>query len=179
MSVKSIVKMGNQQLATPSSIVKNFTDGELTELIRDMQDTMKEKNGVGIAAPQIGCNLRVIMFGFEHNPRYPNEKPIPFTILINPEIEILDEETLEAWEGCLSVPGLRGRVPRYKKLNYSGYDPNGDPISRTVENFHARVVQHECDHIDGILFPRRITDMKSFGFEDELKDTIWPNTKHT
>lgn len=169
MSQKPVIKMGNKLLSTPSSPVENFTDGELIELIADMQDTMKEKGGVGIAAPQIGSLRRVIMFGFEHSVRYPNEKPVPFTILINPTIEILSEETSDGWEGCLSVPGLRGVVPRYKKICYSGYDPSGNPITHTAEGFHARMVQHECDHLDGILFPQRINNMLLFGFEDELE----------
>ena len=171
MTIKSVIKMGNEKLATPSLSVTNFSNGELKELVNDMQDTMKEKGGVGIAAPQIGCNLRVVMFGFEYNERYPNEKPVPFTVLINPVIETLSDEMVDGWEGCLSVPGLRGLVPRYKKIQYSGYDLERNPISRIAEGFHARVVQHECDHIDGILFPHRIKDMKFFGFEDELKDT--------
>lgn len=174
MTIKSVIKLGNEKLATPSLPVTNFSNGELKELINDMQDTMKEKGGIGIAAPQIACNLRVVMFGFEKSERYPNEKPVPFTVLINPIIEVLSDEMVDGWEGCLSVPGLRGLVPRYKKIKYSGYDIEGKPISREASDFHARVVQHECDHIDGILFPRRIKDMKFFGFEDELKDVIWP-----
>lgn len=174
MTMKSVVKMGNHKLISPSIPISNFFDIKLKELIEDMQDTMKKKSGVGIAAPQIGYNLRVIMFGFEHNERYPNEKPIPFTVLINPTIEPLSDEKIDGWEGCLSIPGLRGIVPRYKKIKYSGYDHEGNPISGTAEDFHARVIQHECDHIDGILFPHRIKDMKCFGFEDELKDIIWP-----
>lgn len=177
MAIKSVIKMGNKKLATPSIPVTNFSDGELKELISDMQDTMKEKGGVGIAAPQIGCNLRVVMFGFEYNERYPNEKPVPFTVIINPSIEVLSDETINGWEGCLSVPGLRGLVPRYKKIQYSGYDLEGNSISRIAEDFHARVVQHEYDHIDGVLFPHRIKDMEFFGFEDALKDIIWPQNK--
>jgi peptide deformylase len=176
MSIKPVIKMGNQKLATVSLPVKNFSDGELKELIIDMQDTMKEKGGVGIAAPQIGCNLRVIMFGFEHNARYPNEKPVPFTVLINPIITVLDEEMVDGWEGCLSVPGLRGFIPRYNKISYAGFDINRNQISRTVDGFHARILQHECDHLDGVLFPHRLKSMKYFGFEDELKDIIWPHS---
>jgi peptide deformylase len=172
MPIKTVIKMGNEKLATPSLHITNFSNGELKELIKDMQDTMKETGGIGIAAPQIGINKRVIMFGFEKSERYPNEKPIPFTVLINPVIEILSDETIDGWEGCLSVPGLRGLVPRYKKIQYSGYNLEGNAISRVAEGFHARVVQHEYDHIDGILFPRRIKDMKFFGFEDELKCEI-------
>ena len=168
MTIQSVVKLGNQKLATPSLPVTDFSDPALFELIQDMKDTMAEKGGVGIAAPQIGCNLRVIMFGFEKSTRYPNEAPVPFTILINPVIEILSDEMIDGWEGCLSVPGLRGLVPRYQKIKYSGYDLEKNPLVRIVENFHARVVQHECDHLDGILFPRRIKDMRYFGFEDEL-----------
>jgi len=173
MALKSVVKLGNKQLATPSLPVENFSTPDLFDLIKDMQDTMKEKGGIGIAAPQIGYNKRVIMFGFEKSDRYPNEKPVPFTVLINPVIEILSDATVDGWEGCLSVPGLRGLVPRYKKIQYTGYEAAGNLISRIVEDFHARVIQHECDHIDGILFPHRIKDMQFFGFEDELKDIIW------
>jgi len=172
MTIKSVVKLGNQQLATPSLPITHFTDGELKALINDMQDTMQAKGGAGIAAPQIGCNRRVVMFGFDKNARYPNEKPVPFTILINPVIEILADDIIEGWEGCLSVPGLRGLVPRYRNIQYSGYDIEGKPISRIVEGFHARVVQHECDHLDGILFPERIKNMRFFGFEDELKSYL-------
>ena len=174
MTVKPVIKMGNTQLAKPSLSVINFSDGEIKELINDMQDTMKEKGGVGIAAPQIGCNLRVIIFGFEKNMRYPNEKPVPFTVLINPEIKALSDEMVDGWEGCLSVPGLRGHIARYKKIQYSGFDIDGNKISRTAEGFHARILQHECDHLDGILFPYRLKNIQSFGFEDELNDIIWP-----
>lgn len=170
MSIKSVIRMGNKLLAAPSLPVLNFSTKELSELVSDMQDTMVVKGGVGIAAPQIGCNLRVIMFGFENNPRYPNEKPIPFTVLINPAFEILTDEMADGWEGCLSVPGLRGLVSRHKKIYYNGFDIDGKPISRIAEGFHARVVQHECDHLDGILFPQRLKNLDSnyFGFEDEL-----------
>ena len=168
MSIQSVVKMGNKQLGTPSLLVERFGTKELFELIQDMQDTMKEEGGVGIAAPQIGCNQRVIMFGFDENARYPDIKPVPFTILINPTIEIISDEMVEGWEGCLSVPGLRGLVSRYQKIKYSGFDVNGHFITRLAEGFHARVVQHENDHLDGILFPQRIKDMRYFGFESEL-----------
>lgn len=170
MLIRSIVKMGNKQLATPSLPVDNFTSSEIDGLIQAMLDTMKEKGGVGIAAPQIGCNKRIIMFGFEKSKRYPNEKPIPFTILINPVYKILSEGIIDGWEGCLSVPGLRGLVPRYRAIEYSGYDRVGNLLTCKVEGFHARVVQHECDHLDGILFPQRIKDLRFFGFEDELGD---------
>lgn len=170
MAVQSVVKMGNQKLATPSLPLKNIfpVHSSIDQLIHDMFDTMQAEGGVGIAAPQIGCNQRVIMFGFKYNKGYPNESAIPFTVLINPIIKILSEEMEDGWEGCLSVPGLRGLVPRYRQIEYSGYESNGQFISRVVEGFHARVVQHECDHLDGILYPQRIKDLRHFGFEDEL-----------
>ena len=149
-----------------------FACAELYDLIQDMRDTMHEKGGVGIAAPQIGCNKRVIMFGFDTNPRYPHELPVPFTVLINPEIEALTEETVDGWEGCLSVPGLRGLVPRLTKIKYKGFDEEGKIIERIAEGFHARMVQHETDHIDGILYPSRINDLRNFGFEEMLLDKI-------
>lgn len=171
MAIKSVIKMGNQQLATSSLPVLDFSTPYLDNLINDMKDTMKEKDGVGIAAPQIGCNLRVVIFGFDHNERYPNEQPIPFTVLVNPVIKILSEEMIDGWEGCLSIPGLRGCVPRYNKIQYSGYDQNGNAISQIAEGFYSRVVQHECDHINGMLFPQRLKDLRLFGFEDELTGT--------
>jgi len=174
MTIKSVVKMGNQQLATPSLPVTNFADPTLKTMIADMRDTMFATKGVGIAAPQIGHNLRIVMFGFESNPRYPEESAIPLTVLINPEITVISEESVDGWEGCLSVPGLRGLVPRYKKIQYHGYDVEGRFFKRIAEDFHARVVQHEYDHLDGILYPRRIKDLQRFGFEDELADIIWP-----
>jgi peptide deformylase len=130
---------------------------------------MKQEGGVGIAAPQIGVNKRMVIFGFESSARYPNEKPVPFTVLINPVIEYLSDETADGWEGCLSVPGLRGLVPRFRHIRYSGFDLEGNAFTREADGFHARIVQHECDHLDGILFPQRIKDMRFFGFEDELK----------
>jgi len=169
MAVQVIQRMGNQQLSSPSRPIVDFRDGRLKQVIDDMRDTMLAEGGVGIAAPQIGVSLRIIMFGFETNPRYPNESPVPFTVLINPIIEPLSAELVDGWEGCLSVPGLRGLVPRYKKIRYQGYDVNGQYIERIAENFHARVLLHECDHLDGILFPYRIKDLRFFGFEDELQ----------
>lgn len=173
MSIKPVVKMGNLQLATPSmpvsdELITTLAKGSLDELIRDMRDTMQNEDGIGIAAPQIGCNLRVIMFGFEKNQRYADESGIPFTVLINPTIKILSNDVDDAWEGCLSVPGLRGVVQRPRLIEYSGVDLTGHSITRVVEGFHARVVQHEYDHLDGILYPQRIRDMRLFGFEDEL-----------
>lgn len=169
MTIQSVVKMGNQQLMSPSVVITDFADAKLKQIVTDMHDTMRAKGGVGIAAPQIGYNVRIIMFGFESNPRYPDEQPIPFTVLINPVIEILSDELEDGWEGCLSIPGLRGLVPRYKKIRYQGYDLDQQPITRVAEGFHARVLQHECDHLDGILYPRRINDLRFFGFEDELE----------
>jgi peptide deformylase len=134
---------------------------------------MIEKNGVGIAAPQIGVYVRVIMFGFEHNDRYPDKDAVPFTILINPSYEPLSDEKEEEWEGCLSIPGLRGLVSRFKKIKYSGYDPQGHFIEREAEGFHARVVQHECDHINGFLYPQRMNNMKHFGFEEEMWERLY------
>lgn len=171
MTVKAVVRIGNDQLISNSMFVE-VNEPELPQLIENMRDTMQERQGVGIAAPQIGCNQRVIMFGFEKSLRYPNEKPVPFTILINPTIEILDDEIIEDWEGCLSIPGLRGIVPRYKKIKYAGLDPEGNTISRIAEGFHARVVQHEMDHINGVLFPQRMKDMRQFGFEEELREKM-------
>lgn len=168
MSIQSVVKMGNVQLGTPSLAVTEFNTVELAALIQNMKDTMAIEKGVGIAAPQIGVNLRVVIFGFEENERYPAELGIPFTVLINPVIEILSDDMVDGWEGCLSVPGLRGLVPRYQSIKYSGYDAAGNYFSREVTDFHARVVQHESDHLDGILYPQRIKDMRYFGFEDEL-----------
>lgn len=168
MAIKAVVKMGNSKLAEPSLPVRDFADPQLQSIISDMLDTMKEEDGVGIAAPQIGYQLRIIIFGFEANPRYPDENSIPFTVLINPEIEVLTDEMVDGWEGCLSVPGLRGLVPRYTKINYSGYDINGQRIARFAEGFHARVLQHEYDHLNGILYPMRIKDLRYFGFEEEL-----------
>lgn len=141
---------------------------ELDALVRDLDDTMRALNGAGIAAPQIGVSLRVVIFELRDNPRYPHVAPVPYTVLVNPVITPLGEEQEEGWEGCLSVPGLRGLVPRYRKIRYTGLAPDGARIDRTVEGFHARVVQHEVDHLDGILYPQRIRDLTRFGFEDAL-----------
>ncbi|MDP1575098.1 MAG: peptide deformylase [Coxiellaceae bacterium] len=173
MTVKTVVKLGSAQLATPSMMVEDFSSNDLKVLIQDMKDTMKEKGGVGIAAPQIGVNLCVTIFGFDKSERYPNENSVPFTILINPTIEILSDEMIDGWEGCLSVPGLRGLVSRYQKIKYSGFDENGMSFSRMAEGFHARIVQHECDHLSGILYPERLKNIKYFGFEDELSKNAW------
>ena len=164
MSVKSVLKMGHPALLSRSEEVSQFDTPELLTLIADMKDTMAHLNGAGIAAPQIGVLKRVVIFGFENNVRYPSEDSVPFTILINPKIEPLSEDMEEGIEGCLSVPGLSGSVPRYTKIRYRGFDPEGAAIDRTVTDFHARVVQHECDHLDGILYPARIRDFSTFGF---------------
>jgi peptide deformylase len=148
--------------------VEAFDTPELHALIADMDDTMKALNGAGLAAPQIGVGLQVAIFGVERNPRYPDVEPVPYTVLINPVLTALDDEMEEGWEGCLSVPGMRGLVPRHTRLRYRGRDQYGKPIDRTADGFHARVVQHECDHLAGILYPMRIRDLRNFGFSEEL-----------
>jgi peptide deformylase len=160
--------MGDPRLLAVAEAVAEFGSPELKGLLTDMQDTMRDLNGAGLAAPQIGVGQRVVIFGFESNPRYPEEDAIPFTVLINPQLTALSEAVDEGWEGCLSVPGMRGLVPRYRELRYTGFDAEGNPIDRTVSDFHARVVQHEVDHLDGILYPRRIRDLTQFGFNDAL-----------
>jgi len=154
-----------QQVAAP---VEQFGTAALRALVADMDDTMRARNGAGIAAPQIGVSLRVVIFEVTHNPRYPQAEPVPYTVLINPVLEPLGTEREEAWEGCLSVPGMRGVVARHSRLRYRGFDVEGNVIDREVTGFHARVVQHEVDHLDGILYPMRVTDMRLFGFEEEL-----------
>ena len=168
MAARRVLKMGNPLLYQTAEPVTQFDTPELDALIADMFDTMAALNGAGLAAPQIGVSKRVVIFGFEANPRYPDAEPIPATVLINPAIETIGDITEEGWEGCLSVPGLRGLVPRYVNIRYTGYDQQGRPIDRTVAGFHARVVQHECDHLDGILFPMRLKDIRKMGFEDAL-----------
>jgi peptide deformylase len=168
MAIREVLKMGDPRLLAVSQPVPSFGTAELEELLRDMRDTMQHLNGAGLAAPQIGVGLRVVIFGVEHNPRYPDAEAVPYTALINPVLSPLDDELVEGWEGCLSVPGMRGLVPRYRRLRYKGVDPAGTPIDRSVSDFHARVVQHEVDHLDGILYPRRIRDLRQFGFTDTL-----------
>jgi len=168
MTVQTILRMGDPRLLQPALPVTAFATGELQALIKDMQDTMQAAGGVGLAAPQIGVGLQVVIFGFESSARYPDADTVPETILINPLITPLDEETEDGWEGCLSVPGLRGLVPRSRHIRYQGCDENGQPIDRTVSGFHARVVQHECDHLQGVLYPMRIRDLSRFGFTDVL-----------
>jgi peptide deformylase len=171
--------MGHPLLLETSRPVQEFNTPELDTLIRDMLDTMEAANGAGLAAPQIGELKRVVVFGFKDNPRYPGRPPVPFTILINPEIEALGENRELDWEGCLSVPGLRGVVPRYTHIRYRGFDAQGNKFEREVSGFHARVVQHECDHLDGILYPRRVEDFTLFGFEQELFGTPAASTAET
>ncbi len=171
MAQRDLLKMGNPRLNEISTILIDRHSKETQNLITDMLETMLAANGAGIAAPQLGVLSRVIVFGINQNPRYPEIEPIPQTVLINPEIEILDEEMVFAWEGCLSVPGMRGLVPRYKKIRYSAYDQLGTKRKVVAEDFHARVVQHEIDHLEGILYPQRIKDLTKFGFIDELEKT--------
>ncbi|MFZ1853085.1 MAG: peptide deformylase [Nitrosomonas sp.] len=168
MAIKPVLRMGDPRLLRVSEKVTQFDTPQLHALLQDMQDTMHDLNGAGLAAPQIGVNLRVVIFGFEKNQRYPDADEVPFTILLNPTLTPITDEQEEGWEGCLSVPGLRGMVPRYTQLRYQGMDPFGKTIDRTVSGFHARVVQHECDHLEGILYPMRIKDFSSFGFTDVL-----------
>ncbi len=160
--------MGDARLLQRAEPVSNFGGGELRALLADMRDTMKAHNGVGLAAPQIGVGLRVVIFGVQRTERYPDAESVPETVLVNPVITPLDEQIEDAWEGCLSLPGLRGVVPRFRNIRYRGYDEHGAPIDRTVSGFHARVVQHECDHLDGILYPMRMKDMGRFGYTEEL-----------
>jgi peptide deformylase len=169
--IRPILKMGDPRLLERSREVTAFGTAELRQLIDDMFDTMRAADGAGLAAPQIGVPLRVVIFGSADggpNPRYPQAPPVPRTILVNPVLQPLGEEMEEGWEGCLSVPGLRGIVPRWQRLRYSGFDPQGQPIERTVDGFHARVVQHECDHLDGVLYPMRVRDFSRFGFTEVL-----------
>jgi peptide deformylase len=160
--------MGDPRLLRQAEPVREFNTPELQILIADMFDTMHAVNGAGLAAPQIGINLQLVIFGFKQNPRYPDAPAVPETILINPKLTPLSEEQESGWEGCLSVPGLRGMVPRWTRLRYEGFDQHGEPICREVDGFHARVVQHECDHLAGILYPMRIKDFTQFGFTDVL-----------
>jgi len=170
--IREILRMGDPRLLRVSEPVRDFGTPELRTLVTDMFDTMHAANGAGLAAPQIGVPLRVVIFGYAdpaaRNPRYPDADPVPQTILVNPVIEPLGADMEEGWEGCLSVPGMRGVVDRHRRLRYHGFDLEGRPIDRTVDGFHARVVQHECDHLDGILYPMRIRDFSRFGFTDVL-----------
>ena len=166
--IREILRMGDPRLLDRSREVERFGTRELAELLADMRDTMHDADGAGLAAPQIGVPLRVVIFGVEANPRYPDAEAVPYTELVNPVLTPLGDEEEDGWEGCLSVPGFRGVVPRFTRLRYEGFDPQGHPISREVNGFHARVVQHETDHLDGILYPQRIRDMRKFGFTQVL-----------
>lgn len=166
--IRDVLRMGDPRLLRVARAVEAFGTPDLLQLIEDMQETMGHLNGAGLAAPQIGVDLRVVIFGFESNPRYPQAEPVPYTVLINPELTVLSSEMEEGWEGCLSVPGLRGIVPRHSRLRYAGFTVQGERLEREAAGFHARVVQHECDHLDGILYPMRIRDFTRFGFADVL-----------
>lgn len=168
MAVREILKMGDPRLLRQAEPVTAFDTPDLHALIADMFDTMHAANGAGLAAPQIGVNLQLVIFGFSNNARYPDAPAVPETVLLNPVITPLSDETEEGWEGCLSVPGLRGVVPRYTRLRYQGVDPYGQPIDRKVDGFHARVVQHECDHLIGVLYPMRVRDFSRFGYTEVL-----------
>ena len=170
MAVRPILKMGTPSLFQVSAPwpADKFDSPELYALLADMKDSMAAANGAGLAAPQIGENVRVVIFEVNNNPRYPDREPIPFTVLINPRISPLSDESAADWEGCLSVPGMRGVVSRPSRVHYTGFDEKGAPIDRTVDGFHARVVQHECDHLDGVLYPMRVKDFTQFGYTDIL-----------
>jgi peptide deformylase len=168
MSVKEVLRMGDPRLLLRAEEVTAFDTPQLQALLLDMFETMQAEDGAGLAAPQIGANQRVVIFEVENNPRYPDAEAVPQTVLINPVITPLGNDMEEGWEGCISVPGMRGLVPRFASIRYQGFDQHGAPIDRTVSGFHARVVQHECDHLDGILYPMRIRDMKKFGYSDVL-----------
>ena len=168
MAAREVLRMGHPVLREKAKPVEKTGTPELRALIADMKETMAAQDGAGLAAPQIGVSQRVVIFGVEANPRYPDAEPVPFTVLVNPKLTFLTRDVESDWEGCLSVPGMRGMVPRYMKLRYTGFDEEGNPIERIAEGFHARVVQHECDHLDGILYPQRMTDMSTFGFTKEL-----------
>ena len=168
MAIREILKMGDARLLRVAQPVAAYDTPELHALIADMFDTMEAANGAGLAAPQIGVDLRVVIFGFTRSERYPDAPPVPRTVLINPVVSALDDGMEDGWEGCLSVPGLRGVVPRHARVRYSGFDPQGRPIEREAEGFHARVVQHECDHLDGVLYPMRVRDFTRFGYTDVL-----------
>ena len=168
MAVKNVLRMGEPLLLQKAQPVTAFDTPELHSLIQDMHDTMEAMNGAGIAAPQIGVSLQVVIFGVGANPRYPDAEQVPYTVLINPTLHFMGDEMEDGWEGCLSVPGMRGVVPRYTRLHYTGFDQFGNVIDRLASGFHARVVQHECDHLLGILYPMRITDLTQFGYTDVL-----------
>jgi len=175
MAVREILKMGDPRLLRQAQPVQAFDTPELDALLQDMFDTMVAAQGAGLAAPQIGVDLQVVVFGFNRIERYPDAPAVPMTVLINPHITPLDETMEDGWEGCLSVPGLRGVVPRWQRIRYQGFDAKGNPIDREVDGFHARVVQHECDHLIGTLYPMRIKDFSRFGFTEILFPGMDPN----
>ncbi|KON80627.1 peptide deformylase [Azoarcus sp. PA01] len=168
MTIRTLLRMGDPRLLQPAAPVDAFGTAALAALVVDLFDTMTAHGGVGLAAPQIGVGLQVVIFGFERSERYPDAPPVPRTVLLNPVITPLDERVEEGWEGCLSVPGLRGIVPRHTRIRYQGVDPRGQTIDRVAEGFHARVVQHECDHLAGVLYPMRVRDFSRFGYTDVL-----------
>lgn len=172
MAIRRVLRMGEPLLYQKAAAVTEFNTSELDALIADMFDTMAALNGAGLAAPQIGVSQRVVIFEVQSNPRYPQAEPVARTILINPALEPLGDDTEDGWEGCLSVPGMRGMVSRYRRLRYTGFDPHGKRIDRDVSGFHARVVQHECDHLDGILYPMRLKDIRLLGFEDVMSPEL-------
>jgi peptide deformylase len=174
MAIREILKMGDPRLLRQAEPVTEFGTPELATLVADMFDTMRAVNGAGLAAPQIGVNLQVVIYGFQENQRYPDAPAVPETVLINPVLQPLSDEVEDGWEGCLSVPGLRGVVPRWSRLHYEGVDQDGVGISRDVDGFHARVVQHECDHLIGILYPMRIEDFTQFGYTEILFPELDP-----
>jgi len=174
VTVREILKMGDPRLLRVAKPVNQFNTAEMDALIADMFDTMHAANGAGLAAPQIGVDLALVIFGFKKNDRYPDAPPVPETVLINPQITPLSDEEEEGWEGCLSVPGLRGMVPRFARIRYTGFDPQGRPIDREADGFHARVVQHECDHLIGKLYPMRVRDFTQFGFTSVLFPELDP-----
>ena len=173
--IYDILKMGDARLLRVAEPVREFNTAELSELIADMFETMIAANGAGLAAPQIGVNLQLVIFGFKNNQRYPDAPTVPETVLLNPVLTPLSQEMDAAWEGCLSVPGMRGLVPRWSKLRYEGVNQFGERISREVDGFHARVVQHECDHLNGILYPMRISDLSQFGYTEVLFPELDPH----
>jgi peptide deformylase len=174
MTMREILKMGDPRLLRVAPPVQEFDTPELQTLIADMFETMAAANGAGLAAPQIGVDLQVVIFGYTNNPRYPDAPPVPSTVLINPVITPLDDELVDGWEGCLSVPGLRGVVPRHPRIRYTGFDPQGKRIEREADGFHARVVQHECDHLIGRLYPTRMTDLTKLGYTSVLFPELDP-----
>lgn len=176
MAVHEILKMGDPRLLREAELITEFDTPELHALIADMFETMHAANGAGLAAPQIGVNLQLVIFGVSNNTRYPEAPAVPETVLLNPVITPLSDDMEDGWEGCLSVPGLRGMVPRYTRLRYQGVDQFGNPIDREVDDFHARVVQHECDHLWGILYPMRITDFSKFGYTEVLFPGLDPRS---